>query len=80
MGFEPENRELAREIMSRYPLRFECTCSRERVKSALLALGREELTDLLQKEGKAEATCQFCTTQYVISGDEIRELLAAATN
>lgn len=68
------------EIMSRYPLRFACTCSRERVKNALLAMGREELTDLLEKEGKAEATCQFCTTQYVISGEEIREMLAAATN
>jgi molecular chaperone Hsp33 len=68
------------EIMSRYPLRFACTCSRERVKNALLAMGREELTDLLAKEGKAEATCQFCTTQYVISGEEIREMLAEATN
>ncbi|WP_224361314.1 Hsp33 family molecular chaperone HslO [Hyalangium versicolor] len=66
------------EIMSRYPLRFGCTCSRDRVKSALLAMGREELTDLLEKDGKAEATCQFCTTHYVIPGEEIRELLAAA--
>jgi molecular chaperone Hsp33 len=68
------------DIMSRYPLRFSCTCSRDRVKSALLAMGREELTDLLEKEGKAEVTCQFCTTQYVIPGEEIRELLAAAAN
>lgn len=67
------------EIMSRYPLRFSCTCSRDRVKNALLAMGREELTDLLEKEGKAEATCQFCTTHYVIPGEEIRELLANAT-
>jgi molecular chaperone Hsp33 len=66
------------EIMSRYPLRFSCTCSRDRVKGALLAMGKEELTDLLEKEGKAEVSCQFCTTQYVILGDEIRELLAAA--
>jgi molecular chaperone Hsp33 len=68
------------EVMSRYPLRFSCTCSRDRVKSALLAMGKEELTDLLEKEGKAEVTCQFCTTQYVIPGEEIRELLTAAQN
>ncbi len=66
------------EIMSRYPLHFACTCSRERVRSALLAMGREELTDLLEKEGKAEATCQFCTTQYVIPAEEIRALLETA--
>jgi molecular chaperone Hsp33 len=66
------------EIMSRYPLSFACTCSRDRVKKALLAMGREELTDMMEKEGKAEVTCQFCTTQYVIPKEEIRELLASA--
>lgn len=65
------------EVMSRYPLRFGCSCSKERVKRALLAMGREELTDLLEKEGQAEATCQFCTTRYVIPGEEIREMLRA---
>lgn len=66
------------EVMSRYPLRFTCTCSRDRVKTALMAMGRAELTDLLEKEGKAEATCQFCTTHYVIPGEEIRELMKDA--
>ncbi|NMO20237.1 Hsp33 family molecular chaperone HslO [Pyxidicoccus fallax] len=65
------------EVMSRYPLRFGCSCSKDRVKRALLAMGREELTDLLEKEGQAEATCQFCTTRYVIPGEEIREMLKA---
>ncbi|MBZ4373010.1 Hsp33 family molecular chaperone HslO [Corallococcus interemptor] len=63
------------EIMSRYPLRFTCSCSRDRVKLALLAMGREELKDLLEKEGQAEATCQFCTTRYVIPGAEIQQML-----
>jgi molecular chaperone Hsp33 len=66
------------EIMSRYPLSFACTCSRDRVKKALLAMGREELTDMLEKDGKAEVTCQFCTTQYVIPREEIQALLASA--
>jgi molecular chaperone Hsp33 len=65
------------EVMSRYPLRFGCSCSKDRVKRALLAMGREELQDLLEKEGQAEATCQFCTTRYVIPGDEIRGMLEA---
>jgi molecular chaperone Hsp33 len=65
------------EVMSRYPLRYTCTCSKDRVKRALLAMGREELEDLLAKEGKAEATCHFCTTHYEVSGEEIRELLGS---
>jgi molecular chaperone Hsp33 len=68
------------EIMSRYPLRFSCTCSLDRVKNALMAMGRAGLMDLLEKEGKAEVTCQFCTTQYVIPGNEIREMLEATAS
>jgi molecular chaperone Hsp33 len=68
------------EVMTRYPVRYACGCSKERVKRALLAMGREELTDLLEKEGQAEATCHFCTTRYVIPGDEIRELILSASN
>ncbi len=67
------------EVMSRYPLRFGCSCSKDRVKRALLAMGREELQDLLEKEGQAEATCQFCTTRYVIPGEEIRGMLEAGS-
>lgn len=66
------------EIMSRYPLDFECGCSRERVKRALLAMGQAELEDVIATDKKAEATCQFCTTQYVITEEELRELLASA--
>ncbi|MFY1826720.1 Hsp33 family molecular chaperone HslO [Myxococcus fulvus] len=67
------------EVMARYPLRFGCSCSEDRVKRALLAMGREELQDLLEKEGQAEATCQFCTTRYVIPGDEIRRMLESGS-
>jgi molecular chaperone Hsp33 len=43
-------------------------------------MGREDLTDLLEKEGKAEVTCQFCTTHYVIPAEEIREMLSDAVS
>ncbi len=64
------------EVMSRYPVSFTCSCSKERVMRALISMGREELEDILAKEGEAQADCHFCTTHYVVTGDEIRELLA----
>ncbi|MET0403396.1 MAG: Hsp33 family molecular chaperone HslO, partial [Cystobacter sp.] len=70
------------EVMSRYPVSFTCSCSKERVKRALMTLGQAELEDILAKEGKAEADCHFCTMHYVITGEEIRGLigeLGAAT-
>jgi molecular chaperone Hsp33 len=65
------------EVMARYPVAFQCSCSKERVKNALLAMGRAELDDLLAKDGQAEVTCQFCSTRYTVSGEEIRRLLEA---
>jgi molecular chaperone Hsp33 len=65
------------EVMSRYPVSFTCSCSKDRVKRALMSMGREELEDILAKEGEAKADCHFCTTHYVVTGEEIREILAA---
>ena len=67
------------DVLAKRPLDFRCGCSRERVHRALLALGRTELEDLLATEGQAEATCEFCTTHYVIPGDELRTLIAGAS-
>jgi len=66
------------DVLAKRPLDFRCGCSRERVHRALLALGRAELEDLLATEGQAEAICEFCTTRYVIPGDELRTLIGGA--
>ncbi|MBK7216778.1 MAG: Hsp33 family molecular chaperone HslO [Candidatus Promineofilum sp.] len=63
-------------LLSKYPLRFECDCSRERTESALVSLGREELQALLDSEGEAVVTCQFCRTEYVFSGEDLAALIA----
>ena len=67
------------DVLAKRPLEFRCGCSRERVHRALLALGLQELEDLLATDGQAEATCEFCTTRYIVPGDELRTLIAAAS-
>jgi molecular chaperone Hsp33 len=46
------------------PLRFACTCSRERVAAMLHSLGRAEAEAAIREDGLAEVTCEFCNTQY----------------
>jgi len=54
---------------------YRCYCSRERVTSALISLGREELTQIAQ-EGKAfPVECQFCDTVYEFTPEEVQRLL-----
>ncbi len=57
------------EVLRQVPISHRCTCSRERVMAAVASMGKAELEDVLAKEKKAEVTCQFCSTQYVISGE-----------
>ena len=65
-------------ILKREPLEYRCDCSRERMERALAALGREELEDILNKDGYATLTCHFCRTARVFSEEDIRRLLEDA--
>ncbi len=54
---------------------YKCYCSRQRVTSALISLGKEELTQI-QNEGKTfPVECQFCDTVYSFTPADIEELL-----
>ena len=44
---------------------FKCRCSRQRSINAIKMLEKEELRDILEKEGKAELICEFCKNKYL---------------
>lgn len=54
-----------------------CDCSRERVERALISMGRDELQKLIDEQGHAELTCQFCDKVYQFNKDELTALLQA---
>ena len=64
------------EILARHPVEYRCYCSRERVSRALISMGREELSSLIEDQGRAELTCQFCDAVYRFSQTELEQLLA----
>ena len=43
---------------------------------ALISIGRKDLTELIQEQGQAELTCQFCDQVYRFSRQELEQLLA----
>ena len=54
---------------------YKCYCSRDRVTSALISLGRKELEEI-KAEGKIfPVECQFCDTVYEFTPADIDELL-----
>ena len=67
--------ELGVVFMETVEVEYKCYCSRERVESALISLGREELNEI-REEGKAfPVECQFCDTVYEFTPGDIDKLL-----
>ena len=62
-------------ILEKRPVEYRCYCSEERVTRALISMGREELTDLIEEQGEADLTCQFCDEVYDFSGEELQALI-----
>lgn len=59
--------------------KYECKCSHERMEKALISIGKEELQSIIDEQGEAELTCQFCDRKYTFSKDELQELMERAT-
>lgn len=57
------------------PLRFGCTCSRERTRNALFSLGAEEIKRILDEDGEATLTCDFCGASEYFDAVDLAELL-----
>ena len=63
-------------VLEEYPVRFACRCSPERVRRAIVAMGRDEIGALLAEERPAEAVCECCSSVYTVDEPELQELLA----
>lgn len=59
-----------------FAIEFDCRCTREKVESALLGLGRDELSKIASEQPHTEATCEFCKRQYVLSASEVTALVS----
>lgn len=59
---------------------YRCPCSRERMEKSLIALGRDELTRMIQDEQEgAELTCHFCKKTERFTQQDLERLLRQAT-
>ncbi len=56
-------------------VKFKCMCSKQRSLNAMKMLDKSELEDILKTEGKAELVCEFCKNKYLISYEDISEII-----
>ena len=70
--------DLGVDILEKQEVSYTCYCSRERVRAALLSLGRGELEEIIAEDKAFPVECQFCDTVYTFTPEDIREMLEKA--
>ena len=53
-----------RRVFEPEPVRFACSCSRERVAEMLRSLGQAEVESIVADQGRVEVHCEFCNAGY----------------
>lgn len=65
-------------ILDTVPVKYYCSCSADRVRKALVSLGKKELAQIIEEDGKATLHCHFCNKDYDFNRDELIEILQSA--
>lgn len=63
------------EVTDTLPVGFSCNCSKDRVRKALISIGREELQSMIDDGKEIEVNCHFCNKNYNFTVDELKEMI-----
>ncbi len=63
------------ELLDEYDVEYRCDCNRERVEKALCTVGKQELTEILENDGKAELNCHFCDKKYRFDANDLERMI-----
>ena len=72
--------DLDAEYTDRFIPAFSCDCTQERLERALISIGKQDLTEIIEQDGHAELTCQFCGKTYHFDRPALEALLAEAND
>ncbi len=66
------------QLFEAQPVEFYCGCSRQRSASAIITVEKEEIYDILTKEGTISLHCDYCGTNYSFDENEVTALFEQA--
>ncbi|WNF37060.1 Hsp33 family molecular chaperone HslO [Bacillaceae bacterium IKA-2] len=61
-------------ILDKMDVTFACKCSKARISQAILSLGKDEISDMIEIEKGAETECHFCNEKYIFTKSELEKL------
>ena len=60
------------------PLRFNCTCSQEKIEHAVFSMGEEEANSIIVEQNQISVDCDFCNTHYKLDSVDVARLFSEA--
>jgi molecular chaperone Hsp33 len=62
-------------LLDSRPIRASCRCDRRAIRSMLTSLQREDLQEMIDKDGGAEVTCTFCAKKFHFDKKELARII-----
>ena len=59
-------------------IRFECTCSIEKIEHAIRSIGVDEAKSIIEEQETITVDCDFCNTKYVLDNVDVTRLFSDA--
>lgn len=63
------------QVLDKVDLKFQCDCSREKIENVIISLGKKEIGDIIEEDGKAEVVCQYCNKKYLFNKEDLNKIL-----
>ena len=63
------------EILDETPLRYACSCTRDKIIDAFITLSDDEIRALADEKGYAEAICHFCKKKHRFSKAQLEQII-----
>lgn len=63
------------EIAEKLPVSYYCNCSHERVKKAIISIGKKDIQEMIDDGKPIEVNCHFCNKNYTFDVPELKEII-----
>ena len=57
---------------------YKCKCSKHRMETAIISIGKKDISQIIEEDGQCEVECQFCNNKYTFGRAELEEMLKKA--
>ena len=67
--------DMGLEITDKTPTFYECNCSKEKVRKAIISIGKKDIMEMINDNKPIEVNCHFCNTNYEFTVEELKSML-----